>query len=550
MCLINLAYSTAISGDPDRAEPLLKRALAIRQQKLGENNRYTTEPLLNLAWIQYSRGNYAQAESTYLRVLQVLEQTLGPIHPELVTILSHLAMLYEAQGQISKAVAAQKRSSEMEEYYLGLSLSQGTEEQKLLYLHTLRGETYGTISLHLRSAPNDLDAARLALTTILRRKGRMLDVMSDSIGVLRRRFNPEDVTLLDQLTAARSQLATLLLNASDRVEPEQRKSMIGQLEAEIARLETSISARSAEFRAFSGSVTIEQVQESIPRGAVLLEFVSYQPFQIKAGDNSAWDNPHYAIYLLQHEGPPKWIDLGDGTAIDADVERFRTALRDPARTDVKMIGRSLDEKIMRPVRMLIGTARQLLIAPDAALNLIPFAALVDERNKYLVEDYSISYLTSGRDLLRLRSTFRAATPATIVANPSYDLKNNANVKTILSAGRRSVDFTALTYSPLPGTMEEAAEIKTQIPDAQVLVKEQATEAAVKRLQSPQILHIATHGFFLTAQRTKTGPRDFRQLVSDNEVPGNAETLENPYCVRVWFSPVSSSAQVEAMRMAC
>ncbi|MFP4123713.1 CHAT domain-containing protein [Coleofasciculus sp.] len=52
---------------------------------------------------------------------------------------------------------------------------------------------------------------------------------------------------------------------------------------------------------------------------------------------------------------------------------------------------------MASIREKIGNKRHILIAPDGALSLIPFEALVDESNRYLVETYSFTYLTSGRD---------------------------------------------------------------------------------------------------------------------------------------------------------
>ena len=66
------------------------------------------------------------------------------------------------------------------------------------------------------------------------------------------------------------------------------------------------------------------------------------------------------------------------------------------------LARALDERVMRPVRKLLGESRQLFLSPDGALNLLPFAALVDEGDRYLVETYTLTYLTSGRDLLRLQ----------------------------------------------------------------------------------------------------------------------------------------------------
>jgi CHAT domain-containing protein len=511
-------------NDFARAEPYFKRALAIREKTFGKENRYTAEPLLNLAWSDYARGNYEQAEAAYVRVLQILQQAIGPNHPDVGTISSHLAMIYEAKGDIAKAVAAQKRSGEIAEYNLAFTLAQGTEDQKLLYMNLIRGETFGTISLHLQSAPNDLEAAKLALTTILRRKGRMLDVLSDSVGVLRRRLAPADVSLLDQLTIARSKLATLTLNAHDNLTAEDRQQTIAQLEAEISRIESEVSGRSANSRLGSKPATIEQVQQNIPQNGTLLEFVLYAPFNVRVGNNRAWANAHYAVYLVPHDGPLSWIDLGEAAAVDADIQRFRVALRDPKNNDITAIARSLDERIMRRVRKLARLGQQLLIAPDGALNLIPFGALVDERNKYLIEEYSINYLTSGRDLLRMQANPRASGISTIVANPLYDLGSRARVTP--NNSDRSVDFTALNYAPLPGTMAEAVAIKNLLPESQILLQGEATEAAVKSVQSPRILHIATHGFFFPDQPAELSPRGVRQLIREKEA-SNQNPLKNP-----------------------
>jgi CHAT domain-containing protein len=54
----------------------------------------------------------------------------------------------------------------------------------------------------------------------------------------------------------------------------------------------------------------------------------------------------------------------------------------------------------------------------------------------------------------------------------------------------------LHFDRLEATAGEARELKAILPDAKVLTRNEATEAALKRTDSPRLLHIATHGFFL------------------------------------------------------
>ena len=77
------------------------------------------------------------------------------------------------------------------------------------------------------------------------------------------------------------------------------------------------------------------------------------------------------------------MDLGDAAPIDGAVEAAYT-LRDPNRTDTKRLA-GTGSTGGGPIRRRLGTTRHLLLCPDGALNLIPFGALVDDQNRYLVE---------------------------------------------------------------------------------------------------------------------------------------------------------------------
>jgi CHAT domain-containing protein len=250
--------------------------------------------------------------------------------------------------------------------------------------------------------------------------------------------------------------------------------------------------------------------------------------------------PRYLAYLLAAQGQPKWTDLGEAAPIDRAITSWRQALRDPRQTDVKRLARVVDEKVMRPVLALaqseFGVPSRLLIAPDGLLNLVPFAALVDRKGRYLVEDYSISYLMSGRDLLRSSVGGPNNQDTVIVADPDYGASENA-----IASRRRDVGLPAglpqsagsksnlvqVYFPPLKGTASEARALKTILPQATVFTRGQATEAALKQLHSPGILHVATHGFFLRDQDIRlVDARDLGAGTVQSVGPSN-QPIENP-----------------------
>jgi CHAT domain-containing protein len=208
---------------------------------------------------------------------------------------------------------------------------------------------------------------------------------------------------------------------------------------------------------------------------------------------------------------------------------------------------------MQPIRQKLGNTDKLLLSPDSQLNLIPFAALVDENNNYLVENYAITYLTSGRDLLKLQHSSPSQTAPLLVANPDYSNPGNPSVQIASRDGfsqadnpstkspssrstdsRRSTDLATLEFNPLPGTAQEAAAIAPMLPEVTLLTESQATENAIKQTTRPQILHIATHGFFLEDIEL-VAPPDFsstlfgqRSPVADVELrPGFAPPSRTP-----------------------
>src|SRR5262249_25434889 len=153
---------------------------------------------------------------------------------------------------------------------------------------------------------------------------------------------------------------------------------LSALEEEKDRLEADMSQRSGVFRAQSQEVSLAAVQAAIPPQAALVEFAVYRPFDPTAEMNTeAYGPRRYAVCVMHRDDQVEWLDLGDAQEIDSAIDRLRRALRDPKRHDVRELARLVDERVMRPVRALIGNAEQLLVSPDSDLNLIPFEALLD-----------------------------------------------------------------------------------------------------------------------------------------------------------------------------
>jgi tetratricopeptide (TPR) repeat protein len=102
-----------------QAEPLLQRALAIRERVLGPEHLDTATSLNNLAGLYWSQRQYAQAEPLYQRALTIDEKVYGPDHPDVATDLNNLARLYQDQGKYEQAEPLYQRALAICERVLG-----------------------------------------------------------------------------------------------------------------------------------------------------------------------------------------------------------------------------------------------------------------------------------------------------------------------------------------------------------------------------------------------------------------------------------------------
>lgn len=426
-----------------------------------------------------------------------------------------------------------------------LALSLATESQRLSELSRMQQNVDFVIGLHLHLAPDSNSMARLAYGTILNRKGRLLDASVNTLQLVRRESanNPELAKLVTQLEQLSRDISNLTTQSqwdttdTTLITADEDTIRLRQKEAEREALVAQLSNSSAKFREQYSAITFETLKQQIPRDAALVEFFKYR-----------WQNKeYYGAYIFRASGQVKGIDLGEADPIEQSAKVFYESLANPAQADsVKSNGKDLYERVMAEVARQVKDGEQLLIAPDGALNQIPFEALVDQTGDYLLKRYRFSYLASGRDLTRLQTspTDRSRQPPVLVGNPLYaeDTSPSQTLAALFSTPvpaqpvtvsqavlpdhensryRSSETSTALrdlkfADKLLPQSEPEIRKLQSLLPDAAVLLGANAAEPLIKQVRAPRILHISTHGFYLPneLQRSLTGETAITQTITN------------------------------------
>ena len=135
--------------------------------------------------------------------------------------------------------------------------------------------------------------------------------------------------------------------------------------------------------------------------------------------------------------------------------------------------------VLDPDAVLVPGDATILVAPDGALCAAPFDALIGPDGRPLLATTAIAVLATGRDAHRMatRANWRTREPV-VVAAPDF--------------GEPWEPF-----GPLMGAITEGSAVADML-GVNPVTAEEATRELVLALDNPEILHLATHGYYLVS----------------------------------------------------
>lgn len=165
----------------------------------------------------------------------------------------------------------------------------------------------------------------------------------------------------------------------------------------------------------------------------------------------------------------------------------------------------------KPLQSKLRGVKKIYFSPDGAYNFInPSTLLNPYTKKYVLDETEVSIVGNTSDLISSKPK-GSMKRATLIGFPEYNKKSGSiSGKENLSS---DVDYRAITADSsatrfmsgsvvmeLPGTKTEVNTIETILKSGKFeiikMMLGDATEEKIKAIRSPDVLHIATHGFFM------------------------------------------------------
>lgn len=492
IALNNLASAYRQNGQYEKA----LQQFSIVYQALEENNQLQSDlaalVMNNMAVTYTLKGEYPEAIAYFEKVLAIKEKLYGIESPILLDVIGNLAISYWAIQHHALALPLFKRSvalSQKEVKYIFPNLTE-TEQVQFYEQHKRNFERFNTLAINHADIQPELLVHMFNHQLLLKSliffttKKRKTSILGKNDSHLK--------TQLDLVETKGIQLGHFYQMTLEELSVMNVSTL--QLENEIDSLEKSIRHSLGNEEQNDVVVEWRDIQQALQEDEVLLDIIRFRKYDILADTARTTakrvsigftDSVYYAALITSSETThhPELVLLKNGNSLEG---RFLNYYRNTLKFDV--IDAISYSKFWQPLDSCVQGKRKIFIAADGVYHQINLNTLQDSNGKYLLEKYELHGLLNARQLVH--NDKEETPPATIVLMaPIFDFQQVDSV--------RNTEYTR--FGALPGSLEEVTSIVNLLTSkatrVTLLQRQLANETNFKRINSPSILHIATHGFF-------------------------------------------------------
>jgi len=298
----------------------------------------------------------------------------------------------------------------------------------------------------------------------------------------------------------------LYSNAIELTSQERNKGNINlaSMAKIIKELEIDLSFKSSLFSRKNTNSTIDELLKNITNSDAFIDILKIPMFDFETWE---WKDStiHVAFIVTSENGiNPEYINLGYiGEEV---IQLYNSSIKKSTNQNSDFVFNSLWKEIGEK----IINKKTIYISLGGLYNKININTLYNPiTSKYLIEEKDIRIINSAHTLIENKEskTYINKT-ATIVGFPNFNdsepnisdsLESFAQTRNLNSFWIDSLSRGNMSVSLLPGTKIEAENISTilnkNLWDVKTLTGINASESQIKKITSPRLLHIATHGYF-------------------------------------------------------
>lgn len=316
--------------------------------------------------------------------------------------------------------------------------------------------------------------------------------------------NPEITSLYEKWLDKKQELIRIYFKSAEPASTTQQDTVsankLSELQQEVTDLENRLTTDAKDFKKLL-SITPPQwkdIQARLKPGEAAVEITRFQwRDQIYYSDTS-----YYAAYIITADS--KYPDVIYFDDKPADLENkyyniYKKSIR------LQVADNESYNHYWKPIAQKLSGISKVYFSPDGIYHLINIATLKNPATgNYVLDEIQVQLTTSTADLVAIENKNTSTHTAVLFGRPSYFVDANRTEAKLPTGTTRSFvnSFKPENVTDLPGTETEVKEIENELHSkkyqTKTYLKADASEDKIYQLHHPEILHIATHGFWSEA----------------------------------------------------
>ena len=490
--------------------PVIDEAIERARTIFGEGHHIYSRVLLNKALFYIEKREFDAAELYLDDMLQIESEKLGNEHLNIASIYKNYAYLFYLKGDYKKAFEKIRQCMDIETTILIKFCTWFPEEFIWNYKKTL--DSSNDILFSILEALNDeacLDKndeiLQCAYNAIFVRKNITLEIISRQRKLVQQSQSKSDEKHYELLKQNRNQIMRLLMNPEE-ISGGAVFEAIQELEAEAEQIEKNLSRIISydDMKEYLVNFDLNNLFDSLNSDEAFFDFYVYKSLK----DSKL----QYNLFFCTDEHI-SYLNTGDLNQLNILIGDHIKSIK--AQDDCDVIfetGRDLFAQIVHPALMSAESSfKKLYFSPVSELSKLPFETVSSDGETFLVEEYLISYLNSGRDILKRMNKKRQnlSGSVSIFCDPAFTTcfdeqiveKDNELPELIKLISEEAKSFERLVYSREEGHMiTETFKKSGDFESVEMFMDSDFTKLRFLSVENPKCLHVATHGFYLGENR--------------------------------------------------
>lgn len=499
--MLNLSMIYEALGNYEAAEPMMIEVSGLLEKNFGKEHYQYAVSLMNLGNLQTGLGNYEEAESNLLSALNTLMANVGRETHEYASCLEALIFLHSEQQADTKTLEYVLQAGDIQKKIILRGAQHLSNQELAAYTSKFSTYIHQHFSLLQRMRLTSGPLAEKAYDDALFYKGYLL---ANSSRV--KQLTISDPTFAEQ----QQQLAELQAQLSaEYAKPPAARVGVAGLEEQANALEKNLVASVASYEEAFRQLSWTDIQAALQPNEAALEFLRFeQQYGEQAGEAV------YVALLIQPGAlAPSFFPLFSEKKLLELLEPRQgqriESINQLYAWNEETSASSLYQLVWQPLEAMLAGTATLYFSPDGLLHQLNLGAMAISKEEVLAEQYHLIRLGSTRQLAFPAAGKGQSSLAALFGGIEYEpgstkKTNRSNAPS--TASRRALRLRGEDWDYLEWTQTEVEIIGLMTEEAAIPTRyftgHAATEELFKSLGNsgggPQILHLATHGYFFPA----------------------------------------------------